>query len=102
MLLIRGKSFASFTISVAFVIRSPAARPTVYVADDDLDVLSSLRFLLETDGFEVKAFGSGSAFLNAVTSDEAHCFVIDYKTATGKGGAKKGVRTRLWGVPEVD
>ena len=24
------------------------------------------------------------------------------QAATGKGGAKKGERTRLWGVPEVD
>jgi hypothetical protein len=24
------------------------------------------------------------------------------QAATGKGGAKKGDRTRLWGVPEVD
>jgi len=24
------------------------------------------------------------------------------QAATGKGGAKKGARTRLWGVPEVD
>jgi two-component system response regulator FixJ len=67
------------------VIPSPAATPTVYVVDDDFDVLSSLRFLLETDGFEVKAFGSGSALLNAVTSDGAHCFVIDYKMPNMSG-----------------
>ena len=24
------------------------------------------------------------------------------QAATGKGGAKKGEQTRLWGVPEVD
>jgi hypothetical protein len=63
VVLIGAISFASFNISGAFVISSPAAIPTVYVVDDDFDVLSSLRFLLETEGFEVKAFGSGSAFL---------------------------------------
>ena len=94
MVLIREISFASFNISVAFVI-PPAAGPTVYVADDDFDVLSSLRFLLETDGFEVKAFGSGSAFLDAVTSDEALCFVIDYKMPNMSGlDLAKRLRTR--------
>ena len=31
----------------------------IYVVDDDADVLSSLRFLLETDGFDVRTFSSG-------------------------------------------
>jgi FixJ family two-component response regulator len=30
--------------------------PVVYVVDDDTDVLGSLRFLLETDGFDVRTF----------------------------------------------
>jgi two-component system, LuxR family, response regulator FixJ len=97
VVLIRGISFASFNIIVAFVIPSPAARPTVYVADDDFDVLSSLRFLLETDGFEVKAFGSGSAFLDAVTSDGADCFVIDYKMPN-MSGLDLAKRLRMRGI----
>ena len=56
-----------------------AAQPTVYVVDDDADVLGSLRFLLETDGFEVRTFGNGAALLNAVRSTGVDCFVIDYK-----------------------
>jgi two-component system response regulator FixJ len=56
-----------------------AAKPVVYVVDDDFGVLGSLRFLLETDGFEVETFMSGPALLNAVASKEADCFVIDYK-----------------------
>jgi len=55
------------------------AKPIVYVVDDDPGVLGSLRFLLETDGFEVKTFTNGPALLNAVASKEADCFVIDYK-----------------------
>jgi two-component system, LuxR family, response regulator FixJ len=68
-----------------FVISSSAARPTVYVVDDDFGVLSSLRFLLETDGFEVEAFRSGSALLNAAASNGADCFVIDYKMPNMSG-----------------
>jgi two-component system, LuxR family, response regulator FixJ len=56
-----------------------AAQPTVYVVDDDADVLGSLRFLLETDGFAVRTFRNGQALLNVVRSSGVDCFVIDYK-----------------------
>lgn len=56
-----------------------SAKPTVYVVDDDADVLGSLRFLLETDGFNVRTFRNGAALLNAVRSTGVDCFVIDYK-----------------------
>jgi two-component system response regulator FixJ len=56
-----------------------AAKPTVYVVDDDADVLGSLRFLLETDGFAVRTFRNGHALLNVVRSGGVDCFVIDYK-----------------------
>lgn len=39
------------------------AKTVVYVVDDDQGVLGSLRFLLETDGFEVRTFRSGPALL---------------------------------------
>jgi two-component system response regulator FixJ len=62
-----------------------AAVPVVYVVDDDMDVLGSLRFLLETDGFEVRTFRSGAALLNAMVNREADCFVIDYKMPAMSG-----------------
>jgi len=58
---------------------SASAKPTVYVVDDDAGVLGSLRFLLETDGFDVRTFSNGAALLNAVRSTGVDCFVIDYK-----------------------
>jgi two-component system, LuxR family, response regulator FixJ len=58
---------------------SPPVKSVIYVVDDDPGVLGSLRFLLETDGFDVETFRSGSALLNAVGSNGADCFVIDYK-----------------------
>ncbi|WP_407159569.1 response regulator [Bradyrhizobium sp. STM 3557] len=54
-------------------------RSTIYVADDDADVLGSLRFLLETDGFEVRAFQSGAALLDALDQTPIDCFLIDYR-----------------------
>ncbi len=51
----------------------------ICVVDDDPDVLGSLQFLLETDGFDVRTYKSGAALLGDEASDHADCFVIDYK-----------------------
>ena len=56
-----------------------SSKPTIYVVDDDAGVLGSLQFLLETDGFEVRTFRSGTALLNAAAPDGIDCLVIDYK-----------------------
>jgi two-component system, LuxR family, response regulator FixJ len=55
----------------------------VFVVDDDLDVLKSLRFLLETTGFNVQTFRSG--LLDQIASEQVDCFVIDYKMANMNG-----------------
>ena len=59
--------------------------PMIHVVDDDSGVLGSLRFLLETDGFDVRTFRSAAALLNASVPGEADCFVIDYKMPTMSG-----------------
>src|SRR3954465_4825865 len=53
----------------------------IYVIDDDYDVRTSLRFLLETEGFDVRTFRSGSALLGSSTRNRADCLVVDYKMA---------------------
>jgi two-component system, LuxR family, response regulator FixJ len=58
---------------------SAPAKPVVYVVDDDPGVLGSLRFLLETDGFDVETFRNGQSLLNAIALRGADCIVIDYK-----------------------
>jgi two-component system response regulator FixJ len=64
---------------------SSPAKAVVYVVDDDAAVLRSLRFLLETDGFDVKTFRSGATLLEALSSNGPDCFVIDYKMPTMDG-----------------
>jgi two-component system response regulator FixJ len=59
--------------------------PVICVVDDDTDVLGSLRFLLETDGFDVRTFRNGAALLNGNTSGKIDCFVIDYKMPAMSG-----------------
>lgn len=51
----------------------------VYVVDDDYDVLTSLRFLLETEGFDVCTFRSGTALLGSSVRRDADCLIVDYK-----------------------
>ena len=56
-------------------------KPLVYVVDDDYDVRTSLRFLLETEGFDVRTFRNGAALLGSATRNHADCLVVDYKMA---------------------
>lgn len=58
---------------------SPLAKSRICVVDDDLDVLSSLRFLLEAEGFDVRTFRSGAAMLDTAIIEPFDCFVLDFK-----------------------
>jgi two-component system, LuxR family, response regulator FixJ len=59
----------------------PSRKSMIYVVDDDYDVLTSLRFLLETEGFDVRTFRNGSALLRSSARHDADCLVVDYKMA---------------------
>lgn len=63
----------------------PQRKPLICVIDDDFDVLKSLRFLLETEGFDVRTFRSGPALLGSRFGQDADCFVVDYKMAAMDG-----------------
>lgn len=82
----------------------PSAAPAlvIYVVDDDTDVLGSLRFLLETDGFDVRTFRSAAALLNSSAADNADCFVIDYKMPAMSGiDLANRLRNRHAGTPII-
>ena len=44
----------------------------IYVVDHDSDILGSLRFLLETDGFDVRTFRSAAPLLTQLAQLEVH------------------------------
>ncbi|MGE0225186.1 MAG: response regulator transcription factor [Acetobacteraceae bacterium] len=52
-------------------------RPTVAVVDDDEAVRDSLRFLLETAGFDVDTFASACQFLEASVPRDGVCLLVD-------------------------
>ena len=51
----------------------------IFVVDDDPDVLLSLKFLLETEGFNVQTFASGPALLESGLPTSVDCLIIDYR-----------------------
>ncbi len=53
------------------------AQPVVFVVDDDLSVLKSLRVLLEVCGFKVEAFSSAQEFLRNCRDYVPGCLVLD-------------------------
>jgi two-component system, LuxR family, response regulator FixJ len=75
----------------------PRRKSMIYVVDDDYDVLSSLGFLLETEGFDVRTFRNGSALLRSSGRNAADCLVLDYKMA-GMDGLELAQRLRRLGV----
>jgi two-component system CheB/CheR fusion protein len=54
-----------------------AAGGSVFVVDDDIDVLAATRAVLEEDGRVVETFTTGEAFLAAYRPGESGCLLID-------------------------
>lgn len=69
----------------------------IYVVDDDYDVRTSLRFLLETEGYDVRTFRNGPALLGSATRNHGDCLVVDYKMAE-LDGLELVIRLRRLGV----
>lgn len=55
-----------------------AADPTVLVVDDDPDVLGSLRFSLELEGYRVRTYADGEAILSDPLLPDKGCLVVDF------------------------
>jgi FixJ family two-component response regulator len=57
---------------------SDAAAPIVLVVDDDPDVLGSLRFSLEVEGYRVRTYANGEAILSDPLLPDSGCLVVDF------------------------
>ncbi|MXP63155.1 response regulator [Roseomonas sp. M0104] len=57
---------------------SPPLR-TIALVDDDMGVRDSLRFLLETAGYVVEAYASGTQFLAEARPEVLACLVLDHE-----------------------
>ncbi len=54
-------------------------RETVFLVDDDPDVLDAVSFLLSTGGYRVETFDAPAVLLDQVTSEDAGCLVLDVR-----------------------
>lgn len=50
----------------------------IFIVEDDPDVSSSVRFMLENEGYPVATFDTGGELLAAMPEAEPCCVVIDY------------------------
>jgi len=57
--------------------RVSAARPTVFVVDDDPSVRAALKLLVESAGWQPETFGSGQEFLSRPRVLAPSCLVLD-------------------------
>ena len=53
------------------------SKPTVILVDDDAPLRAALKFSLELEGFEVRAYDSGEAMLKAALPRHDGCLVLD-------------------------
>ncbi len=70
----------------------------VFLVDDDAAVLRGLSRMLEGEGFAVKAFESGEAFLSACTPSLSGCIVIDMRMP-GMDGLQVQAELNRRGIP---
>ena len=52
---------------------------TVYIIDDDPDVLESLEWLIESHGYHVKVYESASLFLDHYKHEMSGCILLDIR-----------------------
>lgn len=58
---------------------TPAESETVFIVDDDLDMIRSLESLLRSLGYQVEAFSSAQHFLNRAAGGVSGCLLLDVR-----------------------
>lgn len=53
--------------------------PTVFVVDDDKNILVALRFLLEAEDLNVETYSSAQAFLSRYDGHQPGCLLLDLR-----------------------
>jgi FixJ family two-component response regulator len=77
-------------------------RDKILLVEDDPAVRRSMQLLLQAQGFDVRAYGSGAALLADETNVGAKCFIADYRMDDLNGIAVlTRLRERGWSGPAV-
>ena len=62
-----------------------AAAPTVFIVDDDPEIRTAMRDIVERQGHRAEIFADGASFLNACSPDQSGCLLVDARMP-GLGG----------------
>ncbi len=77
-------------------------QPTVFVVDDDAQVLESLAWLLKSAGLPARTFNSAEAFLDDCSADARGCLLLDLRMPGMDGLAlAEELRRRAINLPVV-
>jgi FixJ family two-component response regulator len=71
--------------------QTDARPPTVFVVDDDANVLAAIAGLLKSAGLRAETFESVQQFLSSERPDGPHCLVLDYTLPDMTGFAAERV-----------
>jgi FixJ family two-component response regulator len=76
--------------------------PTVFVVDDEVNVLSALARLIRAHGMQVETFASAREFLQYPRPDGPACLILDVRL-TGEDGLRvqDTLRTAAWRPPII-
>lgn len=66
-------------------MKKKSSAATVYIVDDEIDVLDSVSILLEALGLKVKCYTSAEAFLEHYQPAETGCLILDEMMPTMSG-----------------
>ena len=58
---------------------NPSVQSTIYIVDDDEAVRDSLRWLLEANGYRVKCYSGGEAFLETYDPEQVGVLIADVR-----------------------
>jgi FixJ family two-component response regulator len=79
-----------------------SAKPVILVVDDDAAVRSSLKFMMEVEGFEVRTYSDAHELLNEDSLPASSCLVVDYHMPAMNGLGLVGVlRDRRISIPAI-
>ncbi|MGA9265373.1 MAG: response regulator, partial [Rhodomicrobium sp.] len=72
-----------------------AAAPTIFIVDDDSEIRTAMRDMVERHGYRAEVFADGESFLNACSPDQSGCLLVDARMP-GLGGL--GLIKRVTGM----
>ncbi|HEV2245665.1 MAG TPA: response regulator, partial [Terriglobia bacterium] len=65
--------------------------PRILIADDQVDVLESLRLLLKSEGYQIVSVTSPSAVLASVEQSDFNCVLMDLNYARDTTSGQEGL-----------